>query len=294
MNTPIFSVVIPTYNRPRQLKRCLMALTKQAYQGNWQVVVVDDGSEQCLNGLIASFENQLHIKLLEQTNQGPAAARNLGARQARGQFLAFLDDDCEPDINWLASFVPHLKLGVLLGGRTENKLSRNIYSEVSQHLVSYLYERFRGTPWYFFTSNNVAVDRDTFLTLGGFDASFHTSAGEDRGFCVYWAKQGKRLLYIPDAIVEHSHDLNLFSFCKLHVKYGQAAKHFKVKLQDWGVEPVPVRLSFYTDLLVFCFKQSHYSMGRKLSMSWLLTLSQVCTLWGIMRGSGQYQSSERV
>ncbi|MBC8136091.1 MAG: glycosyltransferase [Fibrella sp.] len=74
---PFVSVVIPTYGRPRQIVACLESFTALDYPvGRWELIVVDDGSPEPLDGAVAPFQNRLPLTLLRQANQGPAVARN--------------------------------------------------------------------------------------------------------------------------------------------------------------------------------------------------------------------------
>ena len=87
---PRFSVIIPTFNRIDLLKETIASINRQAYQ-SYEVIVVDDGST---DGTIAWLaENEPSIPIVRQDRQGPGAARNAGARIARGAYLAFLDSD---------------------------------------------------------------------------------------------------------------------------------------------------------------------------------------------------------
>ena len=244
---------------------------------------MDDGGLHDLLPIVTAFEKKINVTLIRATsNKGPASARNTAAFQANGKYLAFLDDDCEPDANWINALSRRLKKRVLLGGRTENKLSDNIYSETSQLLVSYLYTYFKETPWYFFTSNNFAMDKVSFFNIGGFDESFTTSAGEDRAFCARWIKHGYQLEYVPEALNWHSHKLTLSSFCSLHTKYGRAARHFRVKLHEWGIQENVFSIGFYFRLIAFVGCKEKYSMVNKINILLLLALSQLCTFYGAM------------
>src|SRR5262245_60503957 len=99
---PVFSIVIPTYERPRQLAACLQTLARLDYERErFEVIVVDDGGKTPLVNVIAPFHDRLYLTLLTRPNAGPAVARNTGAAQAKGQFLAFTDDDCRPAPDWL-------------------------------------------------------------------------------------------------------------------------------------------------------------------------------------------------
>src|SRR5207244_12942311 len=79
----------------------------------------------------------------------------------------------------------------------------------------------------FFTSNNLAVARDRFRAIGGFDASFGAAAAEDREFCDRWLAHGHRMIYAADAIVSHVHPLTFRTFCQHHFWYGRCAFWFR-------------------------------------------------------------------
>src|SRR5688572_23841155 len=89
--TPFISIVIPVYNGGNLLKRCLTALHQSAYT-DWELIVVDDGSTDGSDALARQFGARV---VATSGRLGPAAARNLGARLARGEYLYFIDADCE-------------------------------------------------------------------------------------------------------------------------------------------------------------------------------------------------------
>lgn len=274
------SIVIPTYNRPEALKKCLQALQQQTFEKEWEVVVVDDGGKSDLTNVIGNFKKRLNIALVRQENRGPGAARNYGARIAKGKSLAFLDDDCEPRADWLCTLSKYAGNGALIGGKTENKLTKNMYAEASQLLVAFLYEHFQDTPWHFFTSNNFLLEKESFLTIGGFDESFITSAGEDREFCVRWNHFGKKLKYVPEAIIDHAHPLTFSSFWKQHFKYGKAAFQFQKRTQLLGGKAQPFRLIFYFKLLAYPLLTNRYNLVKKMILMALIGLSQCATFLG--------------
>jgi glycosyltransferase involved in cell wall biosynthesis len=226
---PAWSVVVPTYNRPPQLARCLVALADlRPPAGGYEVIIINDGGVDVHHIVAAS--SVTNIRLLSQANAGPGAARNHGARAALGSWLAFTDDDCEPDRNWLRVFERTLlaRPGALVGGTVVNSLVDNVYAETSQQLAGFVERWFDGVAKErFFTSNNIAAARSAFLESGGFDESFGTLAGEDREFCERWFAQGRLTISAPDARVRHSHMLTLRSFLRQHFTYGRGAAAFR-------------------------------------------------------------------
>jgi len=223
------SIIVPTFNRPEELGRCVRFLAALDYpHDRFEAIIVDDGGESSAASATASYSGQLRMRIIRRERGGPAAARNAGARIAGGNVLAFTDDDCAPEPDWLSVLMTSLRAqpDVLAGGRVVNSLADNPYSAASQlifDLVYAYYNQDAGRPR-FFASNNMAVSADLFRRIGGFDGRFRTS--EDRDFCDRWISSNRRLLYVRDAVVRHSHRLTLRTFWRQHVGYGRGAYRF--------------------------------------------------------------------
>jgi GT2 family glycosyltransferase len=286
MNTrPSFSIIIPTYNRPRQLVACLHSLAHLNYPSDClEIIVVNDGGEQLMN--LPEVQN---LREIVQPNSGPAAARNNGANQAAGEFLAFVDDDCQPHPDWLARLAGQLEVtpACLVGGHTKNMLSGNRYAAASQLLVDYLYAYYnqgqKGPQ--FFTSNNFALSAALFREMGGFDTTFPQAAGEDRDFCDRWRQAGHGLVYVPEAVMNHAHHLTGRSFWRQHVGYGRGACHFHQLRRQRNQEKVSLEpLSFYTGLVLAPFR---FEAGgsRKGITAVLMAVTQLANAWGYFAAS---------
>lgn len=280
---PFFSIVIPTYNRPERLANCLAAIAQLEYQRDrFEVIVVDDGSNITLDDIVRPLQEKIQIKLIRQGNAGPAAARNRGAVEAKGEFLAFTDDDCQPFPDWLNRFAASLAIApkAMIGGRTVNALVDNPFSSASQKLIDYLYEYYNPAKGKkaFFASNNIALPKSGFDSLGGFDVSFPLAAAEDRDFCDRWEAKYP-MVYAPQAQINHYHHLNLSSFWRQHFGYGRGAFCFHQLRSQRSAKPIEVEpLSFYFDLLAYPFTQT--SKQPQLLLSSLFFLSQVANVAG--------------
>ena len=293
-STPFISIVIPTYNRPDKLAECLESLTKLEYpRDSYEVIVVDDGSKMSLESVVENFNNQIEITLLKQPNAGPATARNTGAKQAKGEFLAFTDDDCKPAPDWLNKIAACFakKPDCLIGGKTINILSENPFSTASQELINYLYSYYNRDPEQatFFASNNIAISKQRFHEIGGFDTTYPRAAAEDREFCDRWLQYGNQMIYVPEVNVYHAHKLTLSSYWKQHFFYGRGAFCFhqvraKRAHREIKVEPI----SFYLNLLKYPLSQN--ISQPKLLLSALLFISQVAGVVGFL-WERNYQTS---
>lgn len=245
-----FSIIIPTYNRPQALARCLDSLSQLNYpQNGFEVIVVDDGSRESLEPLLTAYKDRVLLQLIRQKNAGPASARNAGSINAKGTFLAFTDDDCMPAQNWLTELERVLLSApeCMVGGRVVNGLPANIYARASHLVLDIVYAHYNeeGANPRFFASNNMAVPTHVFSSSGGFDVSYPHAGGEDREFCDRWLALGHGMTYAPGAIVHHYHDLTLATFWRQHVAYGKGAFRFNRSHALRGREPSTIRLDFY-------------------------------------------------
>jgi GT2 family glycosyltransferase len=291
---PLCSVIVPTHRRPEQLATCLESLAALDYPADrYEVVVVDDGGDPRLDAVAERFHGRLAATWIRQARQGPAGARNQGAARARGELLAFTDDDCRPTPGWLRRLAEEHARGsqVILGGHTRNALVGNPFSTTSQLIID------AGYDWHnrdrddarFLTSNNLAVPAAGFRDIGGFDAAFVTS--EDRDLCDRWVASGRRMRYLPDAVVEHAHDLTLRGFCRQHFGYGRGSRRFHLAHARRTGRRIRLEAPFYLGLHRRGW--SYQGVGRKLEIQAALLVwhavnsaGYVCQWWRSRRVGG--------
>jgi glycosyltransferase involved in cell wall biosynthesis len=244
---PACSVIVPTHNRPEQLRRCLEGLSELDYpKDRLQVIIVDDdggGGEAVVEPMPRAFA------LVTTSRVGPAAARNAGVEHATGELLAFIDDDCRPHPDWLSRLAARYceAPDEAVGGRTVNALRESLCSEAAQLVIDVGYAQNNlGPPdrrW--FTTNNLAVPKAGFYAIGGFDAGYRTA--EDRDFCSRWTESGRAMSYDPKAVVEHFRRLDLAEFAAMHFAYGRGAFRYHRDRRDRG-RPVAVEPGYYVAL----------------------------------------------
>ena len=268
------TVVVPTYGRPDMITGCVAALQKQS--APISIVVVDDGSPEPLSGLP---DGPHPVTLIRQDNAGPAAARNRGAKQARDGLLMFTDDDCRPHPGWAAAFLAaagRYDRPVLLGGCTRNAVAGDVFAQTSQDMTDYVSTNSDGAEP-FFASNNIAMARDRFLGIGGFDTGYRRAAGEDRALCRAWSAAGYGFASVPDAVIDHFHTMSLRKFWRQHRNYGYGAAryHATAERRRFGILSRP---GFYAGLLTSPLRRG--LSPRTLVGSALVGLAQVATAQG--------------
>jgi GT2 family glycosyltransferase len=225
---PSVSIVIPTYGRPGQLAECLGSIAGLDYpRGRLEVLVVDDGGPTPVDDVVTRFRPQVPLTLIRQVNAGPSAARNTGAERAKGEYLAFTDDDCLVDPGWLAALaaVWAESPDCMVGGLTLNG-AEGVCSKTSQLIQDVVYRHYNADPARarFVASNNMALPARGFRAVDGFDPSFR--AAEDRDLCDRWLHRGNRIVYTPGALVHHVRPMNAVAFCRQHFHYGLGAEQF--------------------------------------------------------------------
>lgn len=285
-NSATFSIIIPTYNRPQELTDCLNSLTLLDYEKNgFEVIVVDDGSRISPEHALKTFGDRISLRLLKKKHEGPASARNAGAYQARGRFLAFTDDDCRPARNWLKELGRHLQKNPvsMVGGCVVNAISKNIYSSASHLILDIVYAHYNvnGMDPHFFCSNNMAVATDVFLSAGGFDTSYRLAGGEDREFCDRWRSIGYQMVYEPKAVIWHAHKLNFRTFWKQHKAYGCGAFLFNRSHARRWAEDSTLSYDFYISFIRHFCKAT-----RGLARSKVCMLAVLMCLWQLANTAG--------
>ena len=281
---PFFTIVIPTYRRFDQLRECLHSISRLDYpRDDFEVVVVDDGSPSSPESIVEPCKSQFNVRLVIQPHAGPATARNRGVSEASGAFIAFTDDDCMPAPDWLTKLRSRLDAdpGSVIAGNTVNTLTDNPYSTASQMLIDYLNSYYNKENARFLTSNNMALSKEVFTWIGGFDTSFPLAAAEDREFCDRCVHFGLKTVFAPEAVVRHAHPLTLKRFIRQHYNYGRGANNFHRIRAERTSEKIKIEPSrFYIDLLLHPWKSK---ASNKAYLAFLMFLSQAANAAGLFR-----------
>jgi glycosyltransferase involved in cell wall biosynthesis len=220
---PQASVIIPTYNREAELERVLSALEKQEGQHAFEVFVVDDGSADGTSQVL-SKQRLFPLTSLRQDNAGPAAARNAGIRQARGDVVIFIDDDVIPDSNLI---LEHLdtqasRRGVVIGALRPPRTRQPAWAEWECQTLARQYELmlagvFAPTPRQFYTAN-ASVPRKSLLQAGLFDADFKRA--EDVEIAYRLQDLGLPFTFNDRAIVQHDTPRSFCAWSAIAESYG--------------------------------------------------------------------------
>ncbi|WP_238160284.1 glycosyltransferase family 2 protein [Pigmentiphaga sp. H8] len=205
MSTPpalLVSVVVPTYRRPRMLRRCLRALTWQDVDPRrFELLVVDDGPDRETRRVVETLAREhaargLSVRYLDaEGTQGPSGARNRGWEEARAPIVAFTDDDTIPTPSWLRRGLDAMTDGVdAVVGRIRVPLP----DRPRDH------ERDTGGLEHAeFATANCLVRKRALVAVGGFDERFTLAWREDSDLQFTLLAHGRRIARAEDAIVLH-------------------------------------------------------------------------------------------
>jgi len=227
---PDLSILVCTHNRADLLCGALESLGNQSLGRNrFEVIVVDNASTDDTPGVVARFAEQgrIQVRYVQEPELGLDAARNRGIREARGEWVAFLDDDARARYDWaeavLEGFARHD--AAILGGRVDLiwEIPRPIW--FSDEMLRYLIHCDYGPdvvevdapPWLYGT--NVAFRKILFQEIGLFRLDLDRKGtslmgGGDTEFFVRARAQGRKLLYLPGMVVRH-----LAPACRLTRRY---------------------------------------------------------------------------
>lgn len=203
MSQPLLSVVIPTYNEEKEIANCLQSIKEQSYK-NTEVIIVDDGSTDSTLSVIKKFRSS---KILRQQHRGPGAARNLGAKKAKGEILIFVDADMTFHKDYLKNLVKPIlkdKTGKVIGTEESTQIARNL-----DNIWSRCQGKMMSDPKNKDRKIFRAIRRNKFLELGGFDSKY--GYADDQTF---WFKHKIKPVIAEKAICYHKNPETLKSVYK--------------------------------------------------------------------------------
>lgn len=220
--TPLVSVVIPFYNRAKDVDRCLGSVLRQKPPFDFEIIAIDNDSS---DGTLEQLDRH-PVRVLSCSRRGASAARNAGIEAAAGSIIAFTDSDCVAARDWLERLVaPMLRdPSITATGGTIRGLRRDSGAAWFLAAGGSLDQRqfFDGTDVQppFFATANCAMRRASIVGAGGFDESLRVC--EDADLCWRVFDRGGRIAWVRDAVVLHDHRRSFDALWKMAVDYGEA------------------------------------------------------------------------
>ena len=213
-----YSLIIPVYNRPDEVKELLESLSTQTFT-DFEVVIVEDGSAVPCEHIVKEYKERLDIKYFTKPNSGPGQTRNYGAERSSGEYLLILDSDIIVPPTYLEAVEEELKRepADAFGGPDRAHPS---FTDV-QKSINYAMTSFFTTGGirggkkkmdkFYPRSFNMGIRREVYLKLGGFSKM---RFGEDIDFSIRIFKGGYRCRLFPEAWVWHKRRTDMKKFFK--------------------------------------------------------------------------------
>ncbi|SHF39389.1 Glycosyltransferase, catalytic subunit of cellulose synthase and poly-beta-1,6-N-acetylglucosamine synthase [Fodinibius roseus] len=221
-----FSVIIPVYNRPREVDELLESLNRQTYQ-NFETLIIEDGSEERCKKVADRYSNQLDLHYFYKENSGQGFSRNFGFERASGDYLVVFDSDCIIPSHYFETvnqYLQHHPVDAYGGPDRAHENFTPVQKAISYAMTSPLTtggirgnKRHAGT--FHPRSFNMGISREVYKETGGYRI---TRMGEDIEFSIRIIKAGFTTALIEDAFVYHKRRTSLSQFFKQLHFFGRA------------------------------------------------------------------------
>ncbi|MFY0650944.1 MAG: glycosyltransferase [Cyclobacteriaceae bacterium] len=233
-----YSIIIPVFNRPTEVKELLESLALQEFM-DFELILVEDGSNEKCDQLVEQFSDSISIKYFFKNNTGPGDSRNYGMEKAAGDFFLFFDSDCLLPKNYLRTLDEQLQTNGFdaFGGPDA---AHDSFTD-TQKAINYAMTSFittggirgdkKAANGFQLRSFNMGLSREVYKQVGGF-CNIHP--GEDPDLSYRIKAAGFKAGLIPNAFVYHKRRIDFGKFLKQVYKFGMV----RVVLNKWYPEKV--------------------------------------------------------
>jgi glycosyltransferase involved in cell wall biosynthesis len=257
-----FSIIIPLYNRPQEIKELLESLTLQTYK-QFEVLVIEDGSVKDAKDIVTAFNGPLDVHYYFKPNEGQGFSRNFGFERAKGNYFIIFDSDCLIPENYLEVVNNRLLTDYLdaYGGPDDahpsfTDMQKAIsYSMTSPFTTGGIRGNKKGIGQFHPRSFNMGVSRQVWEKAGGF---IITRLGEDIEYSIRIHSLGFKIGLIPEAKVYHKRRTSYLQFYKQLHFFGRAriniSKFFPAELKPVHFFPAAFTLGFFFTVIANLFR----------------------------------------
>ncbi len=243
MREPQFSVIVPVYNRPQEVKEILSSLATQSFK-DFEVIIVEDGSSVRCEEIVDIFRDQFSIQYFFKPNSGPGPSRNFGFAHAKGKYFVVFDSDCILPTHYFLSVIKSLEEHQWDAWGGPDRAHENF--TLKQRAMGYTMSSVLTTGgirggkkhvgWFQPRSFNMGISRKVFEVTNGFKFDRYA---EDIEFSIRMKKAGFKVGLIPEAFVYHKRRLNFQQFYQQVYNFGRGralvgrAHPEEIKITHW-------------------------------------------------------------
>lgn len=269
----LFSIIIPVYNRPIELGELLQSINKQQYEIDFEVLIIEDGSNLKSDVIVNKFESFLHIKYYYKENSGPGDSRNFGMKKAHGDYFIVLDSDCILPEHYLKEVKDALdrKYTDAYGGADCSHPSfTHIQKAINYSMTSVLTTGgIRGGESlgnkFQLRSFNMGISKVAFIKTGGFSKQ---NFGEDIDLTFKLWDMGFETQFIPKAFVYHKRRSTWQQFFNQTFNFGAA-------------RPILNKMNPNTSKITYWFPSVFIIGFLFLILGWIINSQWVFILYGV-------------
>jgi glycosyltransferase involved in cell wall biosynthesis len=293
-----FSVIVPVYNRPDEVRELLKSLTHQTFR-DFEVIIVEDGSALRCDTVVDDFRNELRIQYFFKPNSGPGPSRNFGSERASGNFFIYVDSDCIIPPHYLQTIWETVNKGKIdaWGGPDRGHPDFTPLQQAMAYTMSSVLttggirgskrvaEKFQPRSF------NMGISRKVFDATGGFQFD---RLAEDIELSVRMRKAGFRVVLIEEAYVFHKRRATFRQFFNQVMGFGRGrvrvgkAHPGEMKVVHWfpavflaGIISLPVLLFVIPVLFKLGVSLYLIYLAAIAADAWLTTKSLIVALLSI-------------
>jgi glycosyltransferase involved in cell wall biosynthesis len=222
-----FSIIVPVYNRPKEIDELLFSLTNQNFEDAYEIIIVEDGSDNSSEDIVEKYSSSLNIKYYYKDNSGAGMSRNYGMSRATGNYFIILDSDVILPNTYLSSVKNALlnNFTDAFGGPDKahesfTPLQKAInYSMTSVFTTGGIRGKKKSVGKFQPRSFNMGISKEAFEKTKGFN---HYKVGEDIDLSFRLWGEGYETQLISDAYVYHKRRTTIKQFFKQTFSFGTA------------------------------------------------------------------------
>lgn len=223
----MFSLIIPIYNRPEEIKELLESLLLSSYKKEYEIVIIEDGSKIDCKEVVAQYADKFSISYYFKENSGPGDSRNYGMKVAKGDYFIILDSDCLIPANYLSEVEKELETNYVdcFGG---SDAAHESFSKI-QKAINFTMTSFLTTGGIRGGSEKIGKFQPRSFNMGISKKAFEESKGfgnihpgEDPDLSIRLWKLGYKTRLFPNAFVYHKRRIDWDKFSIQVNKFGKA------------------------------------------------------------------------